>query len=142
MQGEYKTALQAFDRVRTGLDLPKDEKTARVLLDDLELELVAVQSSNRYVEEKKPWALAKSGATDELNDCLSALLQTLRLCSVLCIPFMPVKSAEMRRQLELPDDVTQITLDEARELATGRTNWPRVAKPEVLFPKLEVPDEG
>ncbi len=43
MQGAYKTALQVFDRLRAGLSMPKDSRTARGILDDLDLKLIEVR---------------------------------------------------------------------------------------------------
>ena len=45
MRGEYAVTLSAFDRARKGLAMPKDAKTARRLLDDLDLKLDAVRTA-------------------------------------------------------------------------------------------------
>jgi methionyl-tRNA synthetase len=97
----------------------------------------AVQAANRYVEEKKPWALAKEGSDAALGDCLRVLLEVLRVCSVLCVPFMPEKSAEMRAQLALETDAAALSLQEAER--PGAADWTTVGKPTPLFPKLETP---
>jgi methionyl-tRNA synthetase len=101
----------------------------------------AVQAANRYVEEQKPWGLAKRGeeGATELDSCLRVLLEVLRLCSLLCVPFMPTKAAEMREQLGLPSDVGALSLDEASQ--PGKADWRAVNKPTPLFPKLEVPED-
>ena len=100
----------------------------------------AVQAGNRYVEEQKPWVLAKGGDEDavRLDNCLRVLLELLRMCSVLSIPFMPVKSADMRKQLGLPSGITALSLDEA--FSPGDGGWKNVGEPEPLFPRLEVPE--
>jgi methionyl-tRNA synthetase len=98
----------------------------------------SIQAANRYVEEKKPWALAKTGDNTALDDCLRVLLEVLRLASILCVPFMPSKAAEMRKQLRLEPDVSRLSIDEARH--PGDPGWKTVGKPAVLFPKLEVPE--
>jgi methionyl-tRNA synthetase len=97
----------------------------------------AVQSSNRYVEEKKPWELARAGDPKPLDDVLRVLLEVLRLCSLLCIPFMPVKAAAMRRQLGLVDDISKLSIDEAGR--TGDPDWDEAGTPSPLFPKIETP---
>ena len=99
----------------------------------------AVQAANRYVEEQKPWELSKRGDAAALDRCLRALLEVLRLCSVLCVPFMPVKAGEMRAQLGLNADVSRLSLGEAER--PGDQGWTRVGKPTPLFPKLEVPEK-
>ncbi len=95
----------------------------------------AVQAANRYVEEKKPWVLAKAEAPAPLDDVLRVLLEVLRLSSILCVPFMPAKSAEMRTQLGLPEDISVLKMDEARR--PGDPNWKEVGTPTPLFPKIE-----
>jgi methionyl-tRNA synthetase len=101
----------------------------------------AVQAGNKYVEEQKPWVLAKGGEEDaaRLDSCLRVLLELLRMFSVLCIPFMPAKSAEMRGQLGLRAGVDSLSLDEA--FRPGDGGWAAVGKPAPLFPKLEVPEQ-
>jgi methionyl-tRNA synthetase len=101
----------------------------------------AVQAANRYVEEQKPWELAKAGEerAGDLDRCLRVLLEVLRMCSVLCVPFMPLKAGEMREQLGLGADVSALTVEEAAR--PGHEAWRRVAKPSPLFPKLEIPEE-
>lgn len=97
----------------------------------------AVQGANRYVEEQKPWVLAKEGNDRGLDDCLRVLLEVLRMCSILCVPVMPAKVAEMREQLGLDSDVAALSLDEAGN--PGAAGWKQVGKPTPLFPKLETP---
>ncbi len=96
-----------------------------------------IQAANRYVEEKKPWELARSEEKKPLDDVLRALLEVLRMASLLCIPFMPEKAMEMRRQLGLNDDPAVLRVDEAA--SPGDPGWSRVGESIPLFPKLEPP---
>jgi methionyl-tRNA synthetase len=98
----------------------------------------SIQAANRYVEQKKPWELAKADAPKALDDVLRVLLEVLRLSSILCIPFMPTKAAGMREQLGLDCDTARASLDEAR--APGEEGWRSVQAPVPLFPKIEQPD--
>jgi methionyl-tRNA synthetase len=97
----------------------------------------AVQSANRYVEQKKPWELARMGDPKPLDDALRVLLEVLRLSSILCIPFVPAKAAAMREQLGLAPDIAKTSLDEAR--TPGEEDWKTVGDPAPLFPKIEQP---
>ncbi len=97
----------------------------------------AVQAANRFVEERKPWAQAKAGDTAGLGDTLRALLEVLRMSSVLCQPFMPEKALEMRRQLGLSADAATLSIDEAAR--PGDERWERIGETAVLFPRLETP---
>ncbi|HEX6791076.1 MAG TPA: methionine--tRNA ligase [Candidatus Krumholzibacteria bacterium] len=97
----------------------------------------AVQDSNRFIEERKPWALAKSGDKDTLAATMRALLEVLRVCSVACQPFMPAKAEEMRSLLSLESDFAHVGIDDTNK--AGDEGWTRVGEPAVLFPRLEVP---
>ena len=94
-----------------------------------------VQAANRYIEEKKPWELAKKGDPESLGAVLRVLLEVLRVSSILCAPFMPAKSVEMRKLLRLESDVSKIRLDEARR--PGDPVWQEVGAPVALFPRIE-----
>lgn len=100
----------------------------------------AVQASNKYVEDRKPWQQAKTDDKAGLDVTLRALLEVLRLSSILCIPFMPSKCAAMRRQLNLGDDIAALRLDEAAR--PGDSAWTSVGEPSPLFPKMELKDES
>ncbi|MCI0450797.1 MAG: methionine--tRNA ligase [Candidatus Latescibacteria bacterium] len=93
----------------------------------------AVQDANRFVEERKPWAQSKAGDTPALGVTLRSLLEVLRVCSVLCQPFMPEKALAMRAQLGL---VPEFGLDEAHQ--AGDANWKRVGTSAVLFPRIDI----
>ena len=97
----------------------------------------AVQSSNRFIEERKPWALAKAGDTGTLAATMRALLEVLRTASILLQPFMPEKAQEMRGLLALERDFKRLGLDEASR--AGDAGWNTIGEAVVLFPRLEVP---
>ncbi|HXS10374.1 MAG TPA: methionine--tRNA ligase [Candidatus Krumholzibacteria bacterium] len=97
----------------------------------------SVQNANRFIEERKPWALAKAGDTATLAATMRALLEVLRVCSVLTQPFMPEKAKEMRKVLALDPDIAALGLKEAEQ--AGESGWRKIGEPSVLFPRLEVP---
>ena len=97
----------------------------------------AVQGANRFIEERKPWALAKAGDTDMLAATMRALLEVLRVCSVLTQPFVPSKAEEMRKALALAPNITELGLKEAEQ--AGDSGWKKIGEASVLFPRLEVP---
>ncbi len=101
----------------------------------------SVQEGNRFVEERKPWAQAKAGDTQALGATLRALLEVLRMSSVLCQPFMPEKANEMRERLGLSAD---FNLDDVT--TQGDPAWKRIgevapAAGSVLFPRIEIESE-
>jgi methionyl-tRNA synthetase len=97
----------------------------------------AVTAANRFIEERKPWALAKAGDTATLAATMRALLEVLRVCSVLTQPFVPAKAREMRSMLALDEDIVSLGLAEAEQ--AGDSSWRKIGEPAVLFPRLEVP---
>lgn len=92
-----------------------------------------VTRANRFVEECKPWALAKDSAqTARLDAVLYNLAEAVRVISVLVAPFMPGIAAQIREQLGVDSQCEVLTT----ELAWGRlkpgTQLGTVAP---LFPK-------
>jgi methionyl-tRNA synthetase len=129
-------AREAYERLSAGV---VDDYCAH--MDRLEFDEAidafwrAVQAANRYIEETKPWELSKSQDPKALDDVLRTLLEVLRLGSVLCVPVMPVKSAEMRRLLHLEPDVSKTSIEESRR--PGDPSWKTVGAPSPLFMKID-----
>ena len=98
-----------------------------------------MQGANRYIEEKKPWQLSKADEAKPLDDVLRALLEVLRVSSILSVPFMPTKAAAMREQLGLPTDVAALRIDEATR--PGDPDWKTVGSGAVLFPRFDMPKD-
>ena len=95
-----------------------------------------IQAANRYIEESKPWELAKKPEErPRLGTVLRNLLEVLRHVSVMIAPAMPAKAGEMRRQLGLPDDLSQCLF--ANEFGGPPQDWPRVFPGPGLFPRLD-----
>jgi methionyl-tRNA synthetase len=95
-----------------------------------------IQTANRYIEENKPWDLAKRPeGRERLQAVLRNLLEVLRHVSVMVYPAMPSKAAEMRRQLGLPADFAALRFDD--ELAVSDREWAQVEPGPALFPRLE-----
>jgi methionyl-tRNA synthetase len=97
-------------------------------------ELVSVL--NRTIDEKKPWELAKAGQAPELDAVLYDLCEGLRWLALLLAPFMPVKSAQIWRQLGLEGEPDGDWRDELRwgKLVPGTQTRPSGEK---LFPRIE-----
>ena len=89
---------------------------------------------NKYVDDTKPWTLAKEGKTDELAEVMYVLLEGLRQVSWMMEPFIPGTAQEMRDQL----GVTEKASDGLALRAWGRLKAGTVAKKgDPLFPRLE-----
>jgi methionyl-tRNA synthetase len=99
-----------------------------------------VTALNRLVDERKPWALQKAGATAELDAVLYELCEGLRRLAVLLAPFLPRTSAAIVAQLGLPPGGPEPWATALRwgTLPAGLQTAPADAP---LFPRLEAPAE-
>ncbi len=61
----------------------------------------AVRSTNRYLEQQKPWVLARNGEKERMNTVLYAAAESLRVCAGLLFPVMPEKMRDLRSALAL-----------------------------------------
>lgn len=125
----------------------------------LESTWTLVKRANRYVEETKPWALAKDPAqAQRLDTVLTTLLECARLAGYWAWPAIPGKAAELWQGLGLSDSPGKpLATNEpasagaaAPPAPDARGTWFEgksapplggVKLPEVriLFPKIEVP---
>ncbi len=95
----------------------------------------AIYQANRYLDDTKPWTLAKQGKAAEVAGSLKNAAEALRIIAILLQPVIPGTCAKIWEQLGLgPISATR--------LADAKT-WPgiktgtRVAKAAALFPRLE-----
>lgn len=65
-----------------------------------------VDRANKYIEEQKPWDLARRGETVRLGNVLYGLWETLRILSVLLTPFLLETPQKIRTQLGLDTSVS------------------------------------
>jgi len=94
-----------------------------------------IQRANRFIEEKRPWDLAKDPAKrSELEEMFRELLAVLRASGVVLTPFMPGKMAEMLAQL----GAEKLTMNDLPERAVGAS---ALAQPAPLFPRIKA-DSG
>jgi methionyl-tRNA synthetase len=115
-QGLHEQVGELFDRAE--------------LTQALELIWQRVRRSNRYVEERAPWQLARDpGSSGELDRTLVSLAEAVRVLSVLLHPFMPTST---RRLLDVLGN-TGVSWEQAAfgSVSGGRS----VEALEPLFPK-------
>ena len=95
-----------------------------------------VKATNRYLEIKQPWTLAKAEDKTPLGHTLYTAAETLRVASILLAPVMPAKMAEIRTILGIPgDDHADIKGCLTFGLLTPGTMLGPVSP---LFPRIEV----
>jgi len=95
-----------------------------------------VNSLNLYVEQSKPWVLAKSGDDAALDETLYNLCEGVRWIAALIYPFMPVASEtvwDALGQAGTPGETWEKTLRWG-QLAAGT----QTSVPQALFPRVEI----
>jgi methionyl-tRNA synthetase len=95
--------------------------------------LELVRATNRYVEQNKPWQLAKDGSGERLGTVLYYATEAIRWISVLLWPIMPSRCAEIRRQIGFSGSERQKWPLQWGSLAPGTEVHPG----EPLFPRLD-----
>ncbi|HEY8369280.1 MAG TPA: methionine--tRNA ligase [Thermodesulfobacteriota bacterium] len=97
-----------------------------------------VSAANGFVDEVKPWTLARDAARRaELAGAVRGLLESLRLVAVLAFPFMPAKSAELWRQLGEDEALSGQILDAEGVRWNRLREGHRIRKGDPLFPRIE-----
>lgn len=115
---------RVVDEGMTTFDLKKAAEEVWGMLD----------SGNRYVEEEKPWELAKTGNEAKLKEVMYVLLEGLRQVSWMIEPFMPETAAKVRAQLKVTEKESEgLVLREWGRLEPGT----QIQKGELLFPRKE-----
>lgn len=93
---------------------------------------------NLYVEDSKPWDLAKSEETaDELATVIYNALEAIRIIALFMAPFMPNTSAEVFKRMSL-GDITTITDIEAESVWGGLEPGLTIDTGTPLYPRLDV----
>ena len=95
-----------------------------------------VKIMNQYVDQEKPWVLAKD-RNDKLEEVLYRLLEGLRQVGIMLYPCLPDTSSKILRQLGVsPVDEANFDLA-ANQKWGGMLPGNQIGKPEILFPKTE-----
>lgn len=90
--------------------------------------------ANKFIEEKKPWMLAKtSAARPQLAAVIGTLARAIKDISVFIYPFMPKTAEEIQRQLGVGEDNRPLCLEFHQGIKEGTIS--RKGKP--LFPRIE-----
>ena len=93
-----------------------------------------IRRLNRYVEQTKPWELAKTDSADELDRALYELADGLRIAAVALASYIPDTSARILEALDQPDDLAW------DNVAYGRTTVAtEIGAAEPLFPRIDAP---
>lgn len=119
---------------------PVYEKNMNEWRFDLALEAVwkFITFCDQQISDRQPWAMAKAGKTQEVNDLLYHLAEALRHIAVMIWPIMPETSEKIIVQLGL-----EVEKEFARPLSSLKewvdlTVGNKINKGNPLFPRIEV----
>jgi len=98
--------------------------------------LKLVRSTNRYIENQAPWALAKDDKKERLETVLYVSCETLRIISALFYPVLPQRCKRIRELLGLSEEELNPSLAKAKKWGLLKPGT-KVGTPESLFPRLE-----
>jgi len=98
-----------------------------------------ISRANKYIDETAPWTLFKDEANHPRLACvLYNLLEAVRLCTVLLIPFIPESTGRIFTQIGA--DVAITDWDSAEKFGL-LPKTVTVSKGDALFPRLDVQKE-
>lgn len=108
----YRKSIEAFD-----------------LKAAVETLVALVDLGNKYIDDKKPWLLAKE-APEEVPDVMYRLIEILRFIRLLAMPIMPYTAELIGEQISVNEQVFELKWGQSKKGA-------KVQKGAVLFPRLE-----
>ena len=98
-----------------------------------------IDRANKYIDETEPWVLGRSEENKaRLASVLYNLLETIRICSTLLSPFMPVTMPKVWEQIGASAEA--VTYGEAASFGVLPANV-TVRKGEILFPRIDIEKE-
>jgi methionyl-tRNA synthetase len=95
---------------------------------------VVINEVNQYVQHTAPW---KEKDQDILSNILYTLAEALRLIAVFLFPFMPSTAEEIWKQLNLGQELSGISLDDAARWG-GLKPGTSIKKGAALFPRIVI----
>ena len=96
-----------------------------------------VRAANKSVEEYKPWALKKEGKTDELNDFMYNLAESIRFVAAHIHCFMPTTAESIYIQFGMETKLSESNLKDQAVFGLLKSGN-KIDKQEPLFPRIEV----
>lgn len=131
------------DLIKIVMEAPKKVES---LLDNLQFNTALteiwkmISRANKYIDETMPWVLAKDESnTGRLSQVMYNLVETLRVVSILILPFMPETPEKIWSQLGI-EDKTIVGWEKAKEWGLYPLGT-SVKKGEIIFPRIDVKKE-
>ncbi|MEA3305629.1 MAG: class I tRNA ligase family protein, partial [Candidatus Omnitrophota bacterium] len=95
-----------------------------------------VNAANKYIEDRKPWALFKEKKMSLLARFIHDLIECLRTITIAISPFMPSTARAMRQQLAFKEDVDNISFQVMGKWGLLETGT-KIRKGKPLFPRIK-----
>lgn len=123
--------IQLAQNTPASVQAKMDELKVADAMDEI---FTLLRRSNKYIDETTPWVLGKDETKKErLATVLYNLLESIRYAAVLLKPYLPQTSEKILDQL----NTQQRSYESLNEFGQLETNHPVVAKPEILFARLD-----
>ena len=118
-----------FINLINGLDKKVEKCMEDYHIADALAEIFTVlRASNKYIDDTTPWILAKDEAKqDRLETVLYNLLESIRVCGSLLLPFLPDTSCEIHKQIN----------NEKNDLSYLEDNSYELGQPSPLFQRID-----
>ena len=95
-----------------------------------------VRDANKYIDEQAPWILRKTDP-ERMATVLYVILEVLRHVAILYQPIIPDSANKILDQLQVPEDERTFAHLKTGSVVQGAP----IAKPEGVFPRIEMPEE-
>ena len=124
--------VSAIDSLRVRTDEAIDKINPSKALEEV---FAVIDKANKYIDLTRPWVLAKENNRARLERVMYNLLEALRVCSIMLLPFIPTSPARILDGLGIakPD-----SFDPAKYGEVGSYQTHEI---EVLFPRIDVEKE-
>lgn len=136
-EGEFDGDLKVMaEKLAPAVEKYIDETKLSLALTEI---MNVVSRANKYIDETAPWILAKDPSKSaRLATVLYNLLDTIRICTALLLPFMPTMMPKALEQIGAGAE--DIEYDKLGKFGVLPENV-KVQKGDVLFPRLDVDAE-
>ena len=119
--------IDSVNHLSEAVDKKMDKLEIGLALDEI---FNVLRKCNKYIDDTMPWVLAKEEEKKErLETVLYNLLESIKVCALEIIPFLPETGEEILRQIHAVDRDHQFKNDSIYE----------VNDPSVLFARIDIP---
>jgi len=64
-----------------------------------------ISRTNKYIDETRPWELAKNEETEKLESSMYHLIENIRKVGIILLPFMEETAQNLLRQIGMPEEL-------------------------------------